>query len=401
MSTPIILDCDPGIDDALAIAFATASPAIDLVGLTTVAGNVGLDKTTANALAVASFVGAGDVPVAAGCATPLLRPALHAGHVHGDSGLGGAVLPPPARVAEDGHAIDFIIDAFRAAPGEITLVATGPLTNIGLALRREPRLATWVRDFVIMGGSASRGNMNHAAEFNIWADPEAAAIVFSAGWTVRMIGLDVTLLARATLAVQERMRSLGPLGSRLLLPALAQYRDADDTTGEPPVHDVCAIVSIADPAVFGYSPAQVQVETHGTFTSGMTVTDFTQSMSPNAQVATGIDADRFWALVLDAYGTLPVARALPAARALIRVRPRPRSWWRRPWERNRGRRSPSRAPGRPAPPPRPGRSSSTAAGRRRARAARPWRTGTRPSGRWQSTAPPCRRRGRRRAPACR
>ena len=309
VSTPIILDCDPGIDDALAIAFATASPEIDLIGLTTVAGNVGLPKTTANALAVASFVGAADVPVTPGSAAPLLRPALDAGHVHGDSGLGGAVLPPPASKARDGHAIDFIIETIGAAPGEITLAATGPLTNIGLALRREPRLATWVRDFVIMGGSASRGNVNHAAEFNIWADPEAAAIVFSGGWTVRMIGLDVTLRARATAAVQERMRSLGSLGSQLLLPALAQYRDSDDTTGEPPVHDVCAIASIADPAVFSYTPALVQVETHGTFTSGMTVTDFSQSTGRNTQVATAIDADRFWTTVLGAYETLPAARA--------------------------------------------------------------------------------------------
>jgi purine nucleosidase len=309
VSTPIILDCDPGIDDALAIAFATASPEIDLVGITTVAGNVGLAKTTANALAVASFVGATGVPVTPGSAVPLLRPALDAGHVHGDSGLGGAVLPPPARAAEDGHAIDYIIDTAGAAPGEITLVATGPMTNIGLALRREPRLATWVRDFVIMGGSASRGNMTPAAEYNIWADPEAAAIVFGAGWTVRMIGLDVTLLARATAAVQERMRSLGPLGSQLLLPALAQYRDSADTTGEPPVHDVCAIVSIADPAAFAYTPARVQVETHGTLTSGMTVTDFSKSVSHNAQVATGIDAERFWTTVLGAYGTFPVARS--------------------------------------------------------------------------------------------
>ncbi|MGH3247451.1 MAG: nucleoside hydrolase [Trebonia sp.] len=308
MSTPIILDCDPGIDDALAIAFATASPAVDLIGLTTVAGNVSLDKTTANALAVASFVGAKDVPVTAGSAAPLLRPALHAGHVHGDSGLGGAVLPAPARAVEDGHAIDFIIERVGAAPGEITLAATGPLTNIALALRREPRLATWVRDFVIMGGSASRGNVNHAAEFNIWADPEAAAIVVRAGWTVRMIGLDVTLLARATAAVQERMRTLGALGSQLLLPALAQYRDSADTTGEPPVHDVCAIASIADPTVFGYTPAEVQVETHGTLTSGMTVTDFSPEVAHNARVATEINADRFWTTVLDAYGTLPVAR---------------------------------------------------------------------------------------------
>src|SRR5580704_7495475 len=301
VSIPIILDCDPGIDDALAIAFAAASPEIDLLGITTVAGNVELAKTTANALAVASFVGAADVPVTPGSAGPLLRPALHAGHVHGDSGLGGAVLPPPARAAAGGHATDFIIDTLAAAPGEITLVATGPLTNIGLALRREPRLASWVRDFVIMGGSATRGNVTPAAEFNIWADPEAAAIVLAAGWTVRMIGLDVTLLARATAAVQQRMRTLGPLGSRLLHPALAQYRDSADTAGEPPVHDVCAVVSIADPSVFTYTPALVQVETHGTLTSGMTVTDFSQSNIPNARVATAIAADRFWDVTLDAY----------------------------------------------------------------------------------------------------
>jgi purine nucleosidase len=308
MSIPIILDCDPGIDDALAIAFATASPAIDLLGLTTVAGNVELAKTTANALAVAAFVGAADVPVTAGSAAPLLRPALSAGHVHGDSGLGGAVLPVPARAAEDGHAIDFIIKRLAAAPGEITLVATGPLTNIGLALRREPRIAGWAKDFVIMGGSASRGNVSHAAEFNIWADPEAAAIVFGAGWTVRMIGLDVTLRARATAAVQEKMGALGALGSELLLPAIAQYRDSQDTTGEPPVHDVCAIVSIADPAVFSYTPALVQIETHGTLTSGMTVTEFSPAAGRNALVGTGINADRFWTTVLGAYRTLPVAR---------------------------------------------------------------------------------------------
>jgi len=308
MTTSIILDCDPGIDDALAIGFAVAAPEIELAGITTVAGNVGLVKTTANALAVASFVGAGDVPVTAGCAAPLLRPALDAGHVHGDSGLGGAVLPPSARLAAEEHATDFIIDTLAAAPGEITLVATGPLTNIALALRRQPRLADWVRDFVIMGGSASRGNVTPAAEYNMWADPEAAAIVFAAGWTVRMIGLDVTLLARATAAVQRRMGSLGSLGSRLLLPALAQYHDSADATGEPPVHDVCAIVSIADPSVFSYTPALVQVETHGTLTSGMTVTDFAASAGPNAQVATGIDADRFWETVLGAYQRLPVAQ---------------------------------------------------------------------------------------------
>ena len=304
MSTTIILDCDPGIDDALAIAFAAGHPELEIAGITSVAGNVELAKTTANALAVASFVGVASVPVTAGCAAPLLRPALDAGHVHGESGLGGAVLPRPAREAADGHAIDFIIERTAAAPGEITLVATGPLTNIALALRREPRLPLWVRDFVIMGGSAGRGNVNHAAEFNIWADPEAASVVFGAGWTVRMIGLDVTLRTRATLALQERMRSFGVLGSELLLPALARYADSDNSTGEPPVHDVCAVVSVVEPSVFRYTPALVQVETTGKLTSGMTVTDFSTSVMPNALVATEIDVDRFWELVLETYGSL-------------------------------------------------------------------------------------------------
>jgi purine nucleosidase len=303
-STTIILDCDPGIDDALAIAFAAGHPGIELAGITSVAGNVGLAKTTANALAVASFVGAESVPVTAGCAAPLLRPALDAGHVHGESGLGGAVLPPPSRKAEDGHAIDFIIERVAAAPGEITLVATGPLTNVALALRREPRLAEWVRDFVIMGGSAGRGNVNHAAEYNIWADPEAASVVFGAGWTVRMIGLDVTLRARATAAVQSQMREFGTLGAELLLPALGQYADSNNLTGEPPVHDVCAVVSVASPSVFTYTPASVQVETTGRLTSGMTVTDFSPAIIPNALVATDIDVDRFWELVLSTYGSL-------------------------------------------------------------------------------------------------
>jgi inosine-uridine nucleoside N-ribohydrolase len=155
-----------------------------------------------------------------------------------------------------------------------------------------------------MGGSASRGNVTPAAEFNIWADPEAAAIVFAAGWPsgVTMIGLDVTLRARATHGVQEQMRTLGALGERLLLPALAQYQDSDDTTGEPPVHDVCAVVSLADPdSVFDYTPALVQVETTGRLTSGMTVTDFSKEITPNARVATAVQVDRFWEIVLDAY----------------------------------------------------------------------------------------------------
>jgi purine nucleosidase len=326
MPTRIILDCDPGIDDALAIAFAHGHPGIELVGVTTVAGNVGLAKTTANALAVCEFIGAAGTPVTGGCAGPLLRPALDARQVHGDSGLGGAVLPPAAASPAAGHAVDYIIDTAAAAPGEITLVATGPLTNIALAVRREPRLADWVREFVIMGGSAGRGNVTPAAEYNIWADPEAAAAVFRAGWIVTMLGLDVTLRTRATAAVLRRMGELGPLGTELLLPALEQYRSVREPASQggalrgealssplgagPPVHDVCAVAWVAQPDLFGLVPARVQVELAGQFTAGMTVTDFdipSEVESGNAMVAMHIDVDRFWDVTLRTYARVAEA----------------------------------------------------------------------------------------------
>jgi len=202
-----------------------------------------------------------------------------------------------------GHAIDYITETVRAAPGQITLVATGPLTNIALAVKREPRLADWVRQFVIMGGSAGRGNTTPAAEYNIWADPEAAAAVFRAGWTVVVLGLDVTLQTGATPAVLERMRGLGPLGTELLLPALDQYKSVSEPSG-PPVHDVCAVAWVAAPELFGLVPARVQVETAGQLTSGMTVTDFEapgEANGGNAQMAMSIDVDGFWELTLGTY----------------------------------------------------------------------------------------------------
>jgi purine nucleosidase len=315
MATPIILDCDPGIDDALAIAFAHGHPGIDLLGITTVAGNVGLAKTTANALAVSEYVGAAGTPVTAGCAGPLLRPAYDARDVHGESGLGGAVLPAAAGSPAPGHAIEYIIDTVRAAPGQITLVATGPLTNIALAVKREPRLADWVREFVIMGGSAGRGNVTPAAEFNIWADPEAAAVVFRAGWTVVVLGLDVTLRTGASPAVLRRMGDLGPLGTQLLLPALEQYKSVREPSG-PPVHDVCAVAWVAQPGLFGLVPARVQVETAGQLTSGMTVIDFVaagagaiEADGGNARVAMSIDVDGFWELTLGTYQRVAGAMA--------------------------------------------------------------------------------------------
>jgi purine nucleosidase len=314
-----MLDCDPGIDDACAIAFACGHPGLDLRGVTTVAGNVGLPQTTANALSVLEFVGFPDVPVAAGSPMPLLRPALDALRVHGESGLGHAQLPPPRARPLDVGATDLILDATGASPGEITLVATGPLTNIALAVRRQPSLVSQVAEFVIMGGSAGRGNVTAAAEFNIAADPEAAAIVFGAGWRVTMVGLDATLQARVSRLVRERLAGLGRLGSDLLLPSLGGY-GADDAPaaragpaggGEgPAVHDVCALALVAEPGLFGCWPARVEVETAGRWTSGMTVTDFGAPPEDcNALVATSVDSARFWDTVIGAWARLPVAQA--------------------------------------------------------------------------------------------
>jgi purine nucleosidase len=308
----VILDCDPGIDDALAIVFGCGHPSLDLTGVTTVSGNVNLDTVTANALSVLELAGRPDVPVVPGSARPLLRATLDAREVHGEGGLGAARLPAAQAAPAAGHAVDYLIETIGAAPGEITLIATGPLTNIALAVRREPRLTGWVRDFVIMGGSAARGNVTPAAEFNIAADPEAAAIVFEAGWQVTMVGLDVTLQARATPEVQDRMRGLGRLGADLLLPGLLGYRgepaQGDAAPAGPPVHDVCALALVAEPGLFGCDPARVDVETAGRWTTGMTVTDFSgPAEARNALVAMTVDGPAFWDLVLGAYARIPAA----------------------------------------------------------------------------------------------
>src|SRR5215467_10297221 len=285
----VLLDCDPGIDDAFAIAFACGHPGLELCGITTVAGNVSLDRTTRNALAVLEFLGHGEVPVAAGSQAPLLRPFQDARGVHGESGLGAARLPAPRGRPVDAHAVDFLIEQIEAAPGELTLAATGPLTNVALAVRRHPPLVTHVADFVIMGGSAGRGNVTPAAEFNIWCDPEAAAIVFGAGWRVTVAGLDVTHQALATAETKDRMRGLGPLADELLLPGLRGYRNTAGLDGQP-VHDVCPLALIVAPALFGCKPARVEVETRGQGTAGMTVTDFAAPAGEhNALVAMSVD----------------------------------------------------------------------------------------------------------------
>ncbi|HEX4818027.1 MAG TPA: nucleoside hydrolase [Nonomuraea sp.] len=302
----VLIDCDPGIDDALALALVAGSPdVLDLVGITTVGGNVDLTLTTANALALREFLHLGDVPVTPGSDRALLRETVRAGDVHGITGLGRVVLPVARKGPADGHAVDFIVETLRAAPGEITLVAVGPLTNLALAVRKEPRIVEWAAELVIMGGSYTRGNHNPAAEFNMLADPEAAAIVFEAGWTVRMMGLDVTLSALVTSAVLDRMRPLGRL-AELLVPAAESYKQVTDDDG-PAIHDACAVAYVMDPSLFTCVPAVVDVETAGLYTRGMTVTDFDVSgRRANALVATSLDVERFWDLVVEAYERLAV-----------------------------------------------------------------------------------------------
>ncbi|RCW40224.1 purine nucleosidase [Halopolyspora algeriensis] len=303
MSKKILIDCDPGIDDALAIALAHGSPEVEVVGLTSVGGNVGLEHTTGNALCLSEFYGM-DVPVARGADRPLLRAPREASDVHGPNGLGNVLLPAAAGKPLDRHAVEFIIDTLAASPGEISLTAVGPLTNIALALRKEPRITQWAKELVIMGGSYTRGNNTPAAEFNIAADPEAAAAVFSAPWQPVMVGLDLTLQARATAAVRSRFAGLGRFERELLSPCLdfygeaVQYREGDG----PPIHDACAVAYVIDPGLITTVTARVDVETHGRFTSGMTVTDFTGDSGPhNTLVATGLRHEAFWDLLTDAY----------------------------------------------------------------------------------------------------
>jgi purine nucleosidase len=304
MAFRMLLDCDPGLDDALALLLAHGDPNIDLVAVTTVGGNVSIEKTTRNALELREYLGFGAVPVAAGAGEPLRGETRNAEFVHGEGGLGNVMLPAAALAASESHAVDLIIETLEAAPGEIHLVATGPLTNIALALAREPRIVDWVASFTIMGGSYTRGNSTPAAEFNIYADPDAAAVVFAAGWRVTMVGLDLTLQAIVDEGIVGRMHQLGRLGIELVAPLATFWTNPlDDEWDGQALHDVCAVAYVARPDLFTTKPARVEVELDGTFTRGMTVVDF-HSDRPNALVPTRIDVEGFWNYVHDAWGNV-------------------------------------------------------------------------------------------------
>ena len=306
MQRKILLDCDPGHDDAVAMMLAWGNPSIELLGVTTVGGNQTLDKVTRNALSVATVVGMHDVPIAAGCRLPLVRPVEIAPDVHGDSGLDGVELPEPAVELDPRHGVDLIIETIMSnEPGTVTLVPTGPLTNIAMAARKEPRIVERVQEVVLMGGGYHVGNWSPVAEFNIKVDPEAAHIVFNEKWPIVMVGLDLTHQALATDEVAERIAAVPGSVSQFTLGLFTFFRKAyQDAQGFdfPPVHDPCTLAYLIDPTIVETVKVPLDVELNGSLTTGMTVADF-RAPAPedcHTKVATRLDAPRFWGLVVDA-----------------------------------------------------------------------------------------------------
>jgi inosine-uridine nucleoside N-ribohydrolase len=310
---PVILDCDPGHDDMVAILLAAANPRVDLLAITTVAGNGTLERTTHNARAVCSMAGIRDVPIAAGAPGPLDGTLRTAPHVHGESGLEGAELPSPDVPLADEHAVELMARLLRDAAEPVTLVPTGPLTNVALLLRGHPDLAERVREIVLMGGTTGAGNIEPLAEFNIHVDPEAAHEVFTSGLPVTMCGLDVTHQALATEEVLRRLSGLGTPLADTVVRLLGFFRDRyRDLWGlpAPPVHDPVAVARVIDPGLVRCEAAHVAVELHGTYTRGATVCDRAgvTGRTPNAQVAMELDAPGFWDLVVSAVESLGRAR---------------------------------------------------------------------------------------------
>jgi len=301
--TRIIHDCDPGHDDAIAMLLALGSPELELLGVTTVAGNQTLEKTTANAIRVLDHVGRDDVSVAAGAPRPLVRKRRVAAQVHGESGLDGPDLPPPARSPEAEHAIDWIAQALTAASEPVTLVPTGPLTNIALLLARYPQLETSIERVVLMGGAIGSGNVTPAAEFNIWADPEAARRVFSSGLDVTMVGLDVTHKALMRESHAARLAASGKAGRLVadLHSFYSQHHARRYGWDGAPVHDALAVAHVIDASLLELRDCAVKVDTSGEPSRGRTYVDLwdTTDWEDSCHVAVDVDAERFLELLIE------------------------------------------------------------------------------------------------------
>ncbi|SHE50955.1 purine nucleosidase [Loktanella atrilutea] len=306
MARKIIIDTDPGQDDAVAILLALASPELEVLGLTAVAGNVPLPLTQKNARIVCELAGRTDVPVFAGCEAPLSRKLVTAEHVHGKTGLDGPQLTDPSMPLQDTHAVDFIIDTLRAEPeGTVTLCVLGPLTNIATAFRRAPDIIPRVQEIVLMGGAYFEvGNITPTAEFNIYVDPEAAAEVFAAGAPLVVMPLDVTHKALTT---QARVDGFKAMGTRVgdMVAAWTNFFERFDKekygSAGAPLHDPCVIAYLLQPDLFSGRHINVMVEIGSDLTLGMTVADWWRvtKRPANAMFMGDIDADGFFALLTD------------------------------------------------------------------------------------------------------
>jgi inosine-uridine nucleoside N-ribohydrolase len=304
VSTKILLDCDPGHDDAIALMLALASPELELLGVTTVAGNQTLDKTTANAIRVLEFVGRGDAPVAAGADRPLVRPQYVASYVHGETGLDGPDLPAAQAEPLDRHAVDFLADKIREHDGGVTLVPTGPLTNVALLLALHPDARP--ERIVLMGGAIAEGNVTPAAEFNIWADPEAAARVFAGGLDVTMVGLDVTHKALFTSAHVGRLAGrVGRMVAELLEFYGHFHKEVYGFDGSP-IHDAVAVAHVIRDDLVKTEHLNTEIDVESELCRGRTVVDVWRrsGREPNSHVAVDIDADGFLDLLIERLNSL-------------------------------------------------------------------------------------------------
>ncbi len=303
----IIIDTDPGQDDAVAILLAVASPdEIEVLGITAVAGNVPLDLTAKNARIVCELAGRTDIPVHAGCDRPLKRPLITAEHVHGKTGLDGPVLPDPQMPLAPGHGVDFIIDTLRAQdPGTVTLCPLGPLTNIATAFQKAPDIAERVQEIVLMGGAYFEvGNITPTAEFNIHVDPEAADIVFKSGVPIVVMPLDVTHKALVTKPRNDGFRALGTKVG-IAVAEMTDFFERFDKekygSEGAPLHDPCVTAYLIRPELFSGRHVNVEIETRSDLTLGMTVADWwgVTDRTPNALFIGDVDADGFFALLTE------------------------------------------------------------------------------------------------------
>ncbi|MGB5837890.1 MAG: nucleoside hydrolase [Albidovulum sp.] len=311
MPRKIIIDTDPGQDDAVAILLALASPELDVLGITTVAGNVPLPLTSNNARVICELAGRTDIPVFAGCDAPLKRPLVTAENVHGKSGLDGIELPDPVMPLAQGHAVDFLIETLRReTSGTVTLCPIGPLTNIATAFEKAPDIVGRIGEIVLMGGAYFEvGNVTPAAEFNIFVDPEAADIVFKSGVSLVVMPLDVTHKALTNRARVEAFRNLGTKVGH----AVASWTDfferydmAKYGSQGAPLHDPCTIAYLLNPNLFSGRHINVEIETEGRFTAGMTVADWWRvtDRPANALFIGDLDTEGFYDLLIDRIGRL-------------------------------------------------------------------------------------------------